>query len=225
METVEILTKCGHCQNVANCKVKGSYKYEDEDEVSHYIITYHFLQCPACSNPILIQSTVATSSFEDPTNSFEDPIELENHWQRTLYPTEKSMSHENMIPFNVKRAYEAALKVQKVEPNGFAVLVGRTLEVICKHEKASGKVLADKIKWLADSGRIPNILADMARQLKELRNLGAHADEYDEVTEQDATIIREFVDAILEYLYIAPAKVAELQARLDGKFEIDDHPF
>jgi hypothetical protein len=218
METVEILTKCGHCQNVANCKVRASHRYvNDDDDRFHYTITWYLLQCPACSNPILIQSTVETDwGASTDTGSYR---------QRTLYPAEKSGSHVKMVPLNVKRAYEAALKVQKVEPNAFAVLVGRTLEVVCNHEKASGKVLADKIKWLADSGRIPTVLADMARQLKELRNLGAHADQHDEVTEYDATVIREFVDAILEYLYIAPAKIAELQARLDGKFEIDDNPF
>jgi len=111
-------------------------------------------------------------------------------------------------------------------------MIGRTLEVICHHEKAKGRVLADKIKDLADSGRIPQILASMAGQLRLIRNLAIHADEDSyEVKEKDVPIIHEFVDAILEYLYIAPAKIAQLQKRIDLKFEEDsendfeDHPF
>lgn len=53
----------------------------------------------------------------------------------------------------------------------------------------------------------------MADQLKQLRNLGAHADD-DEITEEDVPIIIGFLEIILEYLYVAPAKIAAVQARL-----------
>ena len=36
----------------------------------------------------------------------------------------------------------------------------------------------------------------------------------DDVTEEDVPIILDFLEAILEYLYVAPAKVAALQVRL-----------
>jgi hypothetical protein len=47
--------------------------------------------------------------------------------------------------------------------------------------------------------------------VKELRNLGAH-DAEDEITEADVPIILDFLEAILEYLYVAPARVAAVQA-------------
>ena len=74
-------------------------------------------------------------------------------------------------------------------------------------------MLADKLTYLAGAGRIPQTLAEMAHHLKELRNLGAH-DAEDTVTEEDVPIILDFLEAILEYLYVAPAKVAAVQARL-----------
>ena len=73
-------------------------------------------------------------------------------------------------------------------------------------------MLAERLKNLANSGRIPQTLAEMAQQLRLLRNLGAHDDE---VTEEDVPIILDFLEAILEYLYVAPAKIAAVQARLD----------
>ena len=67
---------------------------------------------------------------------------------------------------------------------------------------------------MASTGRIPKTLTEMANQLKQLRNLGAH-DAEDEVTEEDVPIILDFLEVILEYLYVAPAKIAAVQARLN----------
>jgi hypothetical protein len=107
-----------------------------------------------------------------------------------------------------------------VDPNAFAVMAGRTLEFMCLQENAKGKVLADKLESLANSGRIPQTLANMAKQIRLLRNLAAYAGENDyEVQEEDVPIIHEFVDTILEYLYIAPSKIAHLQDKLDGKYK------
>ena len=87
------------------------------------------------------------------------------------------------------------------------------MEAACNHEQAQGRTLAQKLNYLAENGRIPNTLAEMARQLKELRNLGAH-DAEDEVTEQDVPIILDFLETILEYLYVAPAKIEAVRTRL-----------
>lgn len=56
----------------------------------------------------------------------------------------------------------------------------------------------------------------MTHQIRQIRNLGAHADEDDdEVTEADAPLMLDFLTAILEYLYVAPAKIAAVQSRLN----------
>ena len=124
----------------------------------------------------------------------------------------------------VSKAYTSAKNVRFVDPNAFAVLAGRTLEFVCEHEQAQGKVLADKLKYLADSGRIPQILARMCQQLRMLRNLGAHANE-DEVKQDDVPYILDFVTTILEYLYVAPTKVARLEERLARKpKKVEEHP-
>ncbi|MGZ3644246.1 MAG: DUF4145 domain-containing protein [Ktedonobacteraceae bacterium] len=131
--------------------------------------------------------------------------------EKLLYPsTDIPLTN---IPQKIDRAYTAAIKVKNIEPNACAVLVGRTLEAACNHEQAQGRTLAQKLNYLAENGRIPNTLAEMARQLKELRNLGAH-DAEDEVTEQDVPIILDFLEAILEYLYVAPAKIEAVRTRL-----------
>ncbi len=153
---------------------------------------------------------------------------------KILYPQDDAIENQLALPYRVYQAYSAALKVQRADAGAFAIMVGRTLEEICNHEKAPGKVLADKIESLAASKRIPQVLADMATQLRLLRNLAAHPNENDyEIKEEDVPIIREFMDAFLEYLYIAPEKIKSLQDKIRGRNNepeddlgfLDEHPF
>jgi hypothetical protein len=72
----------------------------------------------------------------------------------------------------------------------------------------------EKLNYLAQKGRIPKTLAEMAHQVRLLRNLAAH-DAEDEVTEKDVPIILESLEAILEFLCIAPAKIEAVRARLN----------
>ena len=242
MEQLEATIKCGHCGNVGNCKVQASYTFEILVEATgEYDQRMWFLfQCPACSRPILSECVIVErEKFGELPEVFKgdfhfaagyagrvgDPagpmlFEEFSSGNKILYPQDKTIEHQWVLPYRVSLAYNAALRVQKADPGAFAIMVGRTLEEICRHEKAKGKVLADKIKSLADSGRMPQVLAEMIEQLRLLRNLAAHANEDDYVVEEeDVPIIREFIDAILEYLYIAPTKITHLQDRISGKYD------
>jgi hypothetical protein len=154
----------------------------------------------SCDRPILTEFW-----YFDGTEEFEET---------TLLPS--ASTDNSALPGPVEKAYEAALAVRHVEPNAFAVLIGRMLEVVCLQEGATGKNLVERLTVLADSGRIPGPLAHMAQQLRQIRNLGAHA-ATDEVREADVPVISEFAEAILEYLYRAPAKVAAVSDRLKPK--------
>lgn len=242
MVQLKATIKCGHCGNVGNCIVRASYTFEilvkATDEYDQR--TWFLFQCPACSRPILGESIfVEKEKFGELPEVFKcdlhffggiaghvgdpaDPILFEEFSDdnKILYPQEKTIESQWMLPYKVSLAYSSALKVQKIDAGAFAIMVGRTLEEICRYEKAKGKVLADKIKSLADSGRIPQVLAAMLMQLRLLRNLAAHTSEDNYVvTEEDVPIIREFIDAVLEYLYIAQAKITHLQDRISGKFD------
>ena len=193
--------KCGHCGNMTTMEERGAYHTQepelDKGEVVWKPISRFLLECNTCSKPTLIE-----------VNTDEVLVDV---YQSILYPP--APTSLTNLPQKIEKAYLAAIKVKNIEPNACAVLVGRTLEAACNHEQAQGRSLAQKLNYLAQNGRIPNTLAEMARHLKELRNLGAH-DAEDEVTEQDVPIILDFLEAILEYLYVAPAKIEAVRARL-----------
>ena len=130
-----------------------------------------------------------------------------------MYPTPQT--NIEGLPESVKKAYEAALKVKNVEPNAFAVLIGRMLDIICKDRNAKGKTLYEKLNDLSTHNEIPDRLAEMAQGLRVLRNIGAHAD-LGEIVQSDVPILIDFCEAILEYIYRAPARINILQKRLDS---------
>jgi hypothetical protein len=119
------------------------------------------------------------------------------------------------LPSKVAKAYEAAGRVKPVDPNAFAVLLGRVLEHVCEDRGAIGETLNERLGDLAQKGEIPRKLADMAHGLRNLRNVGAHAT-LGELTESEIPILDDLCRAILEYVYSAPALVARVQERLDG---------
>jgi hypothetical protein len=165
-------------------------------------LTWLIQECVTCKGLLLKEKHI-----------HEDEDEGQYGWEefKILYPVTKAPS-EN-LPSPVMKVYEAALKVKPIDPSAFAVLAGRILEAACNHEKAQGRNLAQKLEYLAKSERIPTTLVKMAQQVRLLRNLAAH-DAEDEVTEKDVPIILEFLEAILEYLYVAPAKIQAVQKRL-----------
>ena len=194
---------CGHCGNKTSLEARGNYDTVEtarryEDEIIREKTSWQLFECKTCSKPTLIE--VSPDKDNPPFVFFT-----------TLYPS--IQTELTNLPQKIERAYTAALRVRNIEPNACAVLVGRTLEAACNHEQAQGRTLAQKLNYLAQNERIPNTLAQMARQLKELRNLGAH-DAEDEVTEDDVPVILDFLEAILEYLYVAPAKIEAVRTRL-----------
>jgi Domain of unknown function (DUF4145) len=127
-----------------------------------------------------------------------------------LYP---GVFDDSVLPPLVRNHREAARRVKGLDPSFYALGIRRMLEAVCVEEKAQGSKLFDQLQDLATRGRLPQTLVDIATQLRKLGNLGAHVTDV-EVQESDVPLISALAEAMLEYLYRAPAKVAAVQAEL-----------
>lgn len=201
---------CLHCGKVTILWIRTEYIYLVNEE--NYAgtkdinrIKWTLLQCPECLRPTLIQADQTTKREY---GSWKTTIGV----IKALYPLEKEIP--SSLPETIGKMYAEAIKVKTLSPSSCAVLVRRTLEAVCQHENATGKTLADKLKNLADIGKIPQTLIDIALHLRQLGNLGAHLDISDDITIEDATIILDFIELFLEYLYVAPAKIQAVKDRL-----------
>ena len=131
---------------------------------------------------------------------------------KILYPQTKAKDYN--LPEKLEKAYIAAQRVKNIDPNAFAVLLGRTLDMICIEKNAHGRTLSDKIKNMSEIGIIPQQISQIALGLKDFRNIGAHAD-LGELSETEIPIVEELINVVLEYVYAAPAMIDRVRKEID----------
>src|SRR5438128_1666540 len=203
---------CGHCgkHSVFDIRSEGTKNgvvlFKNIDAAlrggidGQAITTWRVLECRLCHQPTLVQE------FVDYTFDYEVETNIYAAETTVLYPKTPAKTLPTDLPPKIAEEYEAALQVQHISLNACAVLLRRTLEAIFNHEKAQGKTLDQKVDYLLKSANIPPLLAEMAHLGRHIGNLGAHVDA-DEVTEEDVTVLSNFIEVMFVYLYTTPTKV------------------
>jgi hypothetical protein len=196
--------KCGHCQNKAPMEVvvEHSQVQEHEDDggcpwEAGYV--YGLLQCPACEGITLRRYT------------WNDSMDPEDVRFEFLYPVPEKQLRG--LPKRIDDAYKAAQKVRNIDANAYGVLLGRVLDLICQDRSATGATLDEQLKNLADRGEIPGKLVDVAKGLRKMRNVGAHA-ALGELTIAELPVLDDLTRAILDYVYSASLLATEAENRL-----------
>ena len=195
--------ECGHCGNrapmeiIAHCKNTLTRDKDDDDwDVGTF---YQIALCPTC------KSATIRSYF------WHEAMGPENVSFKYLYPVVNC--NPAGLPTAIDKAYSAAMRVRLIDANAFAVLLGRVLELVCEDQKAAGKTLDLKLSDLAKRDIIPSKLVVVARQIRQLRNIGAHAS-LGELSPLERPILEDLCNAILEYVYTAPHLVVLAEERL-----------
>src|SRR5437870_2782684 len=135
---------CDHCGKRATFHIRAHYTHsvrmEEDSEHSEtfFLTTWYIMQCSMCSKSVVIQ--VARPSKLNRRREWVDSQPSVD----VLYPTAKTPLTN--LPEVIEKKYVEALRVSNISPSSCAVLVRKTLEAVCKHENAPGKVLADKLK-------------------------------------------------------------------------------
>ena len=198
--------KCPYCNSNISMEIVARYNQmemicDDDMQMQYEEGTYYELLLCASCNQIILQSKY-----------YFEPWGKEQESPKILFPSEEKPILG--LPETVKKAYEAAVKIRKIDTNAFAVLLGRVLEIVCQDRSAQGGSLYDKLKYLADKGEMPKRLAEMANSLRQLRNIGAHAD-LGELSDKEIPFLDGLCRAILEYIYSAPQLIEAVQTRLN----------
>lgn len=198
------MAQCGHCgfdgalEHKGNVIAESDHQYIEGYGTLDWELRWELFRCPSCREPTLKSWWVSEATdFE-----FESPD--------SVYPTSRDNS---ALPENVRDRYDRALKVKKIDPGFYAVGIGRMLEAVCRDKGQARGDLNDRLDALATAGVIPEPLAKVAHQLRSLRNFGAHDADVN-VIDADVPVIEDFAEAILEYLYRAPAKLRAIDASL-----------
>ena len=187
---------CGHCANRTPMLKVATYAdleaFEEHGTPWEEGDVFELIRCPACRD-VTLRKHYWHSGAMDPGDDLT---------YKTLYPTERTKPRG--LPHSLASDYEAAHRVKNISPNAYGVLLGRVLEMVCEDRKAKGDTLHIKLKDLAARGEIPTKLVDVAKSLKDLRNVGAHPG-LGNLTPTEVPILEDLTRAILEYVYSAPA--------------------
>jgi len=211
--TKEAIIKCFHCGNETLMRQTGEYKWgsndvEHEDYNFNYI--YEMFVCPVC-HKITLREIYGDEFMLEPNHLDEV------RWYSTktiLFPTNRIDS--NSIPSKVKEAFEAALKTKSIDKNVCLMALRRTLELILKEKGATKWSLKDKIEEIAKKGLLPDTLREVSSLTKLLGDSAAH-DKDLEIDQYDVDSMAEFIQFIIEYLYIVPDKINTYKERLSFK--------
>ena len=117
------------------------------------------------------------------------------------------------VPSSIRAVYDEASRIRALAPNAFAVQIGRALEALCDDRSAEGETLDLQLRDLAKKHEIPIIFAELAHTLRLLRNKGAHSGN-EGVHQLEAYQLDEFFRVLVEYVYVAPSKLAAFRKRI-----------
>lgn len=201
---------CLHCGNKTHMDKVSSYSYEDRDQYTCSTDTWSMFFCPVCSKVTLEHSHIFSEDCDFDEFGNYGPYKR----TKTLYPHPSATSQAG-LPESIKNSFDAAQKVRHIDGAVCALSLRRTLEMICKDKGETSGNLFNKLQNLSNKGILPPILDQIASVLRELGNVAAHADdiEYEFPSELVPELI-EFTDIILNYLYVLPAKIQDIQSKM-----------
>lgn len=196
-ETVQLELICGHCGVAAVMPIHAEY-WDTIVAPSDGILSqgtlersYAICRCPGCHQVVLATRDL---SRDDMSGTTEDDATV-------IWPRSNRMPVG--LPPEVRSAYRDAMKVRRTNANAFAVMLGRVIDKLCLHEQIVDGSLHQRIEALAKKHNLPTQIVQLSHQLRQLRNIGAHAD-LGELKRSELTVLENLCRAILEYLYSGP---------------------
>ena len=205
---------CPHCGNQAPQRLihkqvymEKAWSVSDGSEDQHFWSTF-ITVCETCGHVLL---------YDNPGDQFE---EKQFHVCDLVYP--KSGQLHRSVPESIRVVYEEAHRIKAIAPNAFAVQIRRALEAIAEDRGAKKGNLQKRLEDLSEKGEMPPVLSDASDVLRTLGNIGAHG-----ITESvhplQAVAIDDFFRVIVEYVYVAPSKLAEFKERMKRFNKADEN--
>lgn len=212
--------KCGHCGRDGTMDSVQSVVIDSRSETVatgpaeyldvEYQTVVEVSLCNQCAQPTFVEYNWVEPLFD----AAEDAQNV-----RRLFPPSRESSD---LPGRVSKRYVDMLDMLHA-PDAFAVRVGRCLEAICHEEGVPGENskgrfidLNQRLDVLVDRGRLPPTLGEQAHLVRKYRNLGGHDGDV-EPAREDVPLIRDFVEALLDFLYWGPAKLSRASTELTNR--------
>lgn len=189
--------KCPFCDHAA------TFDTMTESFDSESIIDYLTMLCPNCREIVFVIY-----------NGIDEKIE--NIYPKSIPKCDKRIPKKIADDFlEAKRCFGAGA------PKGTVVMCRRALQNSAIEKGAKKRDLFDQLNELASSQIIPKELQKLGHSIRSIGKYGAHPkeDELDKVTEENAKEILDFLDHFLNYVFVMPKRVEELEPKSKKKRE------
>lgn len=124
------------------------------------------------------------------------------------------IENDAAVPKIVLKIYKEASYIKVKSPSAFVVHIRKALEAICNDQGITGKTkLYKKLQKLSSLGKLPSLLSEVTDVIKLIGNAGAHHGP--DVHNYHAGIVDDFFRLVLQYLYIAPAKLNKFKSEIE----------
>lgn len=212
--------KCPHCNSKIGLEVddKGSWSYDDDSPVGEgYGISYG--HCPACGKFIVIfregkhHLTGASLFFEEISNEI-------------IYPKHTARIVESEVPDRYKQDFLEACAVLSISPKASAALSRRILQDVFREELGINKPsLAQEIDEFVKKKDVPTYLTEAVDAVRNIGNFAAHplkdtnTGEIVEVEAGEAEWLLEVNEALFDFVFVQPERLAERKKNLNAKLK------
>ncbi len=195
-----MLIECCECK----ARVDGEIlAYHENEYAEIFSIRTYLLKCPSCNSALVGESEQDVRDgklfWPDLTRVFPKPRRLLG----------------SGIPDMVKKSIDEAERC--VQAGAFlaaTAMCGRALEAICRHYRTKDTYLGAALKELRDKGIIDARLFQWSEELRDQRNMAAHATDQI-ILAQDASDVLSFTYAIIDYVFLLAMKFEQFQKRKD----------
>lgn len=138
------------------------------------------------------------------------------HW----YPAPGMGTLDKQVNPGVASAYDEGMRCLSIGANRAAAVMFRSSLSLFVKDKGDEKAederhLKNALKHMKNSGDLHKSLWDWADHLNQIGNEGAHPEDYDEVTKQEAEGLGKFVRQVIHLEYEMPARLLRDQGLLD----------
>jgi len=144
-----------------------------------------------------------------------------------IYPPPGAGTLDQQVSDEVASTYDEGMRCLSIGANRAAAVMFRaTLHLFIKdrgnEEAKAERFLKPALKHMKESGDLHKSLWDWADHLNQIGNEGAHPEDYDGVTTQEATGLGRFVRQLIHLEYEMPAQLLRDQGLLVDNDDKDD---
>lgn len=197
--------------------VNDTLSLRDSSEI---LMAWFVYKCSYCKNIVSVKAFINRNDYSHDSTEFLNKLRVNEVRAVDIIPDIKVL--DNDLPENPRRYLEQALQSTHM-PDGAVMLAGSAIDAMLKLKGyTDGTVYARIEKAVADH-LLTQDMSDWAHAVRLESNKPRHADlDEPHATEERAKLTIQFAQALGDFLFVFPAKVARGKAASEKELKADE---